>query len=158
EPRSPYKGLRPFTQADAVDFFGRERLVEELIQRVHEMTGPEQLKSAQERLLTVLEPSGSGKSSVVLAGLLPQLQQGKVLGSQQWVFLPPMMPGNHPLESLALTLAPHLSSSLGARLREALLDKAASALHRLALEIIQDPAQKVILCIDQFEEIFASTA
>src|SRR5262245_37887934 len=63
-PRNPYKGLRPFRQDDRGDFFGREALVKELLAAL------EQAGTKNERLLAVVGPSGSGKSSVVMAGLL----------------------------------------------------------------------------------------
>jgi DNA-binding SARP family transcriptional activator len=63
EIRNPYKGLHAFIEADAEDFFGREQLVGELVARV-----------ADERFLAVVGPSGSGKSSVVLAGLVPEIR------------------------------------------------------------------------------------
>ena len=68
---NPYKGLRAFEEGDAVDFFGREELVEELIKRVE-----------QTRFLAVVGPSGSGKSSVVRAGLIPALRRGAIAGSE----------------------------------------------------------------------------
>jgi WD40 repeat protein/tRNA A-37 threonylcarbamoyl transferase component Bud32 len=153
EPRSPYKGLRAFTQADAPDFFGREPLIEELIQQARRIARPGQPGIAPARLLAVIGPSGSGKSSVVLAGLLPQLQQGALPGSQHWVYLSPMVPGAHPLEALAFTLAPHLPTGLREHLREELVHEGASGLHRLASQA----GQKVVLVIDQFEEVFTMT-
>jgi len=75
EPGNPYKGLRAFTQKDAADFFGRDRLIEELVERVKSMLTSGQPGTPTVRLLAVIGPSGSGKSSVVMAGLLPQLQR-----------------------------------------------------------------------------------
>ena len=66
---NPYKGLRAFQQADADDFFGRESLVAQLLNRLKD-TG------SSSRFLAVVGPSGSGKSSVVRAGLLPALRRG----------------------------------------------------------------------------------
>jgi serine/threonine protein kinase len=94
EPRNPYKGLRAFTQADAADFFGHDTLSQELLDRVKEAS------TSNARLLTVIGPSGSGKSSVVMAGLLPRLQRGTLPTSQHWVYLEPMLPGTHPRASL----------------------------------------------------------
>jgi len=118
EPRNPYKGLRAFTQKDATDFFGRDRLIEELVERVKSMLTSGQPGTPTVRLLAVIGPSGSGKSSVVMAGLLPQLQRGALPGSQQWVYLEPMVPGTHPLEALALTLAPRFPDRSVKTLRE----------------------------------------
>jgi serine/threonine protein kinase len=63
---NPYKGLRAFDEADALDFFGREALVERLLNH---------MKKA--RFLAVVGPSGSGKSSVVKAGVIPMLRKGR---------------------------------------------------------------------------------
>lgn len=75
QPRNPYKGLQSFTARDAGDFFGREAFIDELARTVEQMLVQEKKGNPAGRLLAVLGASGSGKSSVVLAGLLPQLQQ-----------------------------------------------------------------------------------
>jgi WD40 repeat protein/DNA-binding SARP family transcriptional activator len=84
----PFKGLASFEAVDAGYFFGRERLVAELVARL--VGAP---------LLGVVGPSGSGKSSVVQAGLLPALADGVLPGSQEWRQLL-MRPGEHPLREL----------------------------------------------------------
>jgi WD40 repeat protein/DNA-binding SARP family transcriptional activator len=84
----PFKGLAPFEVADAEYYFGRERLVAELVARL--VGAP---------LLGVVGPSGSGKSSVVRAGLLPALASGVLPGSQDWAQVL-MRPGEHPMEEL----------------------------------------------------------
>ena len=66
---NPYKGLRSFDAVDAVDFFGRERLVERLIARLGG-------SGTRGRFIAVVGPSGSGKSSAVKAGLLPAIRRG----------------------------------------------------------------------------------
>ncbi len=157
EPRNPYKGLRAFTQKDATDFFGRDRLIEELLERVKSMLTSGQPGTPTVRLLAVIGPSGSGKSSVVMAGLLPQLQRGALPGSQQWVYLEPMVPGTHPLEALALTLAPHFPNRSVKTLREDLEEESARGLHLLTTQLVKAPGQKVVLLIDQFEELFTLT-
>jgi hypothetical protein len=63
EPRNPYKGLRAFREDDAGGFFGRETLIEALVKALGE-------RMDKDRLLAVIGPSGSGKSSVVMAGVL----------------------------------------------------------------------------------------
>ncbi len=68
---NPYKGLRAFEEGDALDFFGREELVEELIKRL-----------PHTRFLAVVGPSGSGKSSVVRAGLIPAIRRGAIAGPE----------------------------------------------------------------------------
>ena len=108
-PRNPYKGLHAFTEHDARDFFGRDTLINELTTAVETALTRESKDGQQARLLTVvLGPSGSGKSSVVMAGLLPCLRDGRVLNSKEWVYLDPVFPGAHPLEALAVSLAKQL--------------------------------------------------
>jgi serine/threonine protein kinase len=157
EPRNPYKGLRAFTKDDASDFFGRDALIAELTGKVKEMLIPEQPGMHAARVLAVIGPSGSGKSSVVMAGLLPRLQQGALPGSEQWIYLEPMVPGSHPLEALTLTLAPHFSDKSLKSLREDLEDDSARGLHLLAAQLSRKPEQKVVLLVDQFEELFTQT-
>ncbi len=157
EPRNPYKGLRAFTQDDATDFFGRERLVAELVDSVQERLRSAKSGSPAVRLLAVIGPSGSGKSSVVMAGLLPRLQQNALPGSAEWVYLSPMVPGVYPLETLALTLAPHLPDRSLKSLREDLEDDSARGLHLLATHLVQGSEKKVVLFIDQFEAVFNLT-
>jgi DNA-binding XRE family transcriptional regulator len=75
-PRAPYVGLSTYQEDDAALFFGREALVATLVDHVRD-----------QRLLVVLGPSGSGKSSVVLAGLLPALKHGALPGSERWTYI-----------------------------------------------------------------------
>jgi WD40 repeat protein/class 3 adenylate cyclase len=75
----PYKGLEPFQPDDADLFFGREELVAELVGRLEEAP-----------LLAVVGPSGSGKSSLVRAGIVPRLELGTTV----------LTPGEHPLDAL----------------------------------------------------------
>src|SRR3989304_5675299 len=76
---NPYKGLRAFNELDAVDFFGRETLTQQLLARLGE-------GGDLARFLAVAGPSGSGKSSVVKAGLIPALRGGGLAGSGDWGF------------------------------------------------------------------------
>ena len=89
----PYKGLASYDVDDASYFFGRERLVAELVARL--VGAP---------LLGVVGPSGSGKSSVLRAGLLPAFAGGVLPGSEDWRQLL-IRPGAHPMRALAGALA-----------------------------------------------------
>jgi WD40 repeat protein/DNA-binding SARP family transcriptional activator len=89
----PFKGLASFDVADAEYFFGREKLVAELVARV-----------VGARLLGIVGPSGSGKSSVMRAGLLPALASGVLPGSDTWKRVL-IRPGEHPLRELTDALA-----------------------------------------------------
>jgi WD40 repeat protein/DNA-binding SARP family transcriptional activator len=85
----PFKGLASFEISDAPYFFGRERLVAQLVARL--VGAP---------LLAVVGPSGSGKSSVLRAGLLPALAGGVLPGSEGWGQIV-IRPGEHPLQELS---------------------------------------------------------
>ena len=161
QPRNPYKGLRPFTQRDAADFFGCESVVEKVVELVNSLVTEQPARSST-RLLTILGPSGAGKSSLVMAGLLPQLQRGMLPGSDAWLSLDPMVPGKHPLESLVLTLAAHLPERSFSSIREDLEDEAGRGLHQLCMHLLtihrrEQPGARVILLVDQFEELFTQT-
>jgi WD40 repeat protein/DNA-binding SARP family transcriptional activator len=84
----PFKGLASFDVDDAGVFFGRERLVAEMVAR---LTGAP--------LVGIIGPSGSGKSSALRAGLLPALAAGMLPGSEHWA-LALLRPGKHPLRAL----------------------------------------------------------
>src|SRR5688572_12765639 len=75
----PYVGLDTFRELNHSVFFGRVQLVNELIRKLKDV-----------RLLAVLGSSGSGKSSVVRAGLIPALKNGALAGSVEWNYFPPM--------------------------------------------------------------------
>ena len=144
ELRNPYKGLRSFLEADAADFFGRETLVRRLVERVAER-GP------GTRFLCVVGPSGSGKSSVVRAGLVPALRRGAVPGSEHW-FVAELVPGAHPmrqLESALLGIAVDPPPSL---LEE--LERDELGLVRAVDRVLPDPNADLLIVLDQLEEVF----
>jgi TIR domain/Trypsin-like peptidase domain len=157
EARNPYKGLRAFTGDDAHDFFGRDRLIYELIATLEGALASEEKNEPCTRLLAVVGASGSGKSSVVMAGLLPRLQEGRLPGSEKWVYLDPIVPGVRPIETLTLALSEHLPDTSLKAIREDLEDDTARGLHLLATKLTKRPGNKVVLLVDQFEELFTQT-
>lgn len=156
EPRNPYKGLRAFTPNDRADFFGRESIVQELLDLLKRMVNSPQIKEPEPRFLAVVGPSGSGKSSVVMAGLLPKLQDGVLLGSEEWIYLDSMVPGKQPLESLMQVLAARFPEKAPQAGREVLMKEGGFGLHQLGLALVKRPETHVVLIIDQFEELFSS--
>jgi WD40 repeat protein len=122
----PFKGLASFEPADADYFFGRERLVAELVARL-----------VGARFLGIVGPSGSGKSSVLRAGLLPALAEGVLPGSERWrrVLL---RPGERPLDELRRALVS------GAR------DPVVEALDAMPAN------ERLLLAVDQLEELFTA--
>lgn len=156
-PRNPYKGLRAFHQEDAQDFFGRDQLIQEMIGHLRHLVTKAEEQAAMACFLAVIGPSGCGKSSVVQAGLLPYLQAGALTNSEKWIYLAPITPGKHPIAALATALSKYISTSTTEALCEQLNKPAARGLHKLAMQIAAQPATKVALVIDQFEELFTQT-
>ncbi len=152
QPRNLYKGLRAFQGKDFQDFFGRGHFTQQLIQSLHHLLKPEQQEKLLPRLVTVIGPSGSGKSSIIMAGLLPRLQQGALLESQNWIYL---NPGEHPLEALTLALSSQFPARSLSSIREDLND--IRALHFLMTSLMKQKETRVVLFIDQFEELFTQT-
>lgn len=117
EENNPYRGLKSFEERHADFFFGRQKLVEELSDRLTESQCP---------LTVVLGTSGSGKSSLVKAGLLPHLRQKreKEQQAQLWYIFVPMRPGASPFIELARVLLPLANSNLITKLDQvSFLDK-----------------------------------
>jgi len=176
-PRNPYKGLHPFQRKDAGDFFGREQCIDTLVQSLREVLFAAPSEQPAPRFLAVIGPHRSGKSSVVRAGLLPQLEQGRLPGSQGWIYLKPMTPGPHPLEALTLALSEHFPERSLSSLREELEDirglhrlaalllackdterlESIPGVHQLSPASLPRPDTKILLFIDQFEELFTQT-
>jgi len=122
----PFKGLASFEPVDADYFFGRERLIAELVARL-----------VGASCLAIFGPSGSGKSSVLRAGLLPALAGGVLPGSEGWRRLL-LRPGERPLEELRRVLVS------GAK------DPLAEALDALPT------GARLLLAVDQLEELFTA--
>jgi WD40 repeat protein/DNA-binding SARP family transcriptional activator/tRNA A-37 threonylcarbamoyl transferase component Bud32 len=144
EPRNPYKGLRPFQEADAADFSGRTRATQQLLARMAD-------DGQQARLLAVVGPSGSGKSSLVRAGLLPALRDGGLPGSAGW-FVVELLPGAHPFEELEaalLRIAVNPPSSLLAQ-----LERDEHGLRWAAERVLPAGDAELLVVVDQFEELF----
>ncbi|MCO5192392.1 MAG: protein kinase [Anaerolineae bacterium] len=142
---NPYKGLRAFQESDAETFFGRTALTNQLLDQL-----------ADANFLAVVGPSGSGKSSVVKAGLLPALRSGAIDGADAW-FITEMVPGTRPLEELEAALM-RVAVDPPASLIEP-LEKDERGLVRILKRILPPEsnagrAATLLLVIDQFEELF----
>ncbi len=142
---NPYKGLEAFQEKDAPLFFGRERVIQELAETVE--TQP---------FVAVIGASGSGKSSVVLAGLIPHLK-----ASGRWL-IRDFRPKDDPFYNLSLSLIPLLYKDRLEQLEKirelpGKLQQAKIGLTDIIRLIAQEhPQQKLLLFADQFEELFTA--
>ncbi|MGH8946308.1 MAG: hypothetical protein ACRDVL_09165, partial [Acidimicrobiia bacterium] len=141
--RNPYKGLRSFQEVDAQDFFGRDALIDRLVEAV-----------GAHRLVAVVGPSGSGKSSVVRAGLIPALRAGALSSFRDWL-VTDMFPGAYPFEELEAALLRVAVERPGGLLDELRNDE--RGLLRVAKQILPHDDSELLLMIDQFEELFSLT-
>ena len=147
----PFQGLQYYDEKDADRFFGRETLIAKIVGRL-----------ANSRFLTVIGASGSGKSSVVRAGVIPALRRGERLtdgslpptDSGQWD-IRILTPSAHPLDALAASLTRESESVSAATALRADLAQEPQALSLIARRLLaQNGKKRLMLVIDQFEEIF----
>lgn len=160
----PYRGLEFFDEAHAEYFFGREDLTDQLIEKLR-----------SDKFVAVVGASGSGKSSLVRAGLIRELRKGqKFSGSDRWR-IKLITPTEHPLKSLAAAFIDSEASDLERaeqlRRAETFLQNGGEGLAQLAQAttkrdiggestLIQLPGveprspARLLLVIDQFEEVF----
>ncbi len=152
--RSPYPGLRAFDESYAAVFFGRDRQIDQLRQLVDPPS-----RSREGAIIPVLGPSGSGKSSLVRAGLVPALRV-----TPDWVITDPWTPSDVPLAEMSLALA-HAAKLNGAELdadrcQELLTSAGGMADYvRELREAGQGSADtKVLVVVDQAEELVTMTS
>ena len=140
---NPYKGLRAFDESDAVDFYGRDDLVADVLARLDPEDG-------RGRLVLVVGGSGSGKSSLVRAGLLPRVRRGAVPGSDRW-FVTTMLPGASPFKELAEGLRRVAVVDTDGLYDE--LASGAAGVDGVLRRLLPDGGQ-LLLVVDQLEELF----
>lgn len=147
--RPPYPGLEPFAPEDAAVFFGREREIDRLLALLQPT-----LQRSSGRFVAIVGPSGSGKSSLLHAGLLPRLQRLE----QRWLLIPAIVPGARPTDALAHGLARSLGAhdcERSAAEVKASLEHGAPALVELAHELARLSGNRpsVLVVVDQAEEL-----
>ncbi|MBW4511122.1 MAG: myosin kinase [Scytonematopsis contorta HA4267-MV1] len=159
-PDNPYQGLSAFSEKEAAFFFGRETVISDLV-----------AAAKTKSLLPVIGASGSGKSSVVFAGLVPRLKE-----ELENVAVIDFRPGNNPVENLAIALNKHCNkhfsqpgeeqaeleertSILAAQveLEEQLHDDETKLCHFIENLINTSKYNRLLLVIDQFEELYTLT-
>jgi hypothetical protein len=144
----PYRGLESFQVQDAALFFGRERLTDELLATVRAGAGAGEAG----RMVAVVGPSGSGKSSLVRAGLVPAWSGDEAAGAPRPYSV--LTPGDRPLHRLAAALA--AATAAGEEgpddpepIERSLRDDPAVAAELMA-------GRNHLVVVDQFEEVFSS--
>jgi len=150
---APYRGLQFFRQTDAGLFFGRESLTASLVARLDPSRG--------NQFLAVVGGSGSGKSSIVRAGLIAALRRGEPLAdgtsppsaSATWL-VRVITPTAQPLVSLASNLS---ATGQPATAVTAIVDDLRHDAHRICQHLrhlVSPPSKHILLVVDQFEELF----
>ncbi|MFN7927193.1 MAG: hypothetical protein U0Y68_04475 [Blastocatellia bacterium] len=146
---NPFPGLRPFEFDESHLFFGRDGQSERVLRKL-----------SATRFVTIVGTSGSGKSSLARAGLLPELFGGTMVSAGSNWRVAILRPGNHPIRNLALAL--NEEGAFGAadpdKLQAAITE---STLRRSSLGLIEavrqaglQPDENLLVLVDQFEEIF----
>jgi uncharacterized caspase-like protein/energy-coupling factor transporter ATP-binding protein EcfA2 len=137
----PYMGLQAFGAQDATFFYGRADLTQQLIQAIQ-----------SQNFIAVVGASGSGKSSVVQAGLVAQLHRGTLIPDSDRWWIHSLRPGAEPLQNLAKVMAQY--SDATAAECEGLLHLGGMGFVRW---LRQQPQPQIVLILDQFEELFTLT-
>ena len=142
---NPYRGLESFEEEHSELYFGREKWVQKLAEEV----------ISSHALTIVLGASGTGKSSLVKAGLLPYLRRSE---AHQFCILEPMRPGETPLTALAQVCVPLMNEADGDRAKINSLSQRFHTDTEALASIVETwskvhPQTKVLLVVDQFEEL-----
>lgn len=146
---NPFPGLRPFSTEESHLFFGREGQSEEVLKNLSE-----------NRFVAVMGASGSGKSSLILSGLIPTLNDGLISDSgNKWQIIH-FQPGSDPIKNLAVSLA-QLNEKSGNEEGETKQEIISSILGESSLGLVEavkkqrkESSDNYFILIDQFEELF----
>ena len=143
---NPFPGLRPFAPEESDLFFGRTGESEEVMQKL-----------LNNRFITVIGASGSGKSSLIYCGVLPRVRKVEAIESKAWKIIS-FRPGNDPFGNLADAMTDSLDSSGGKNeVRDKIIRKMTQSpegITEVVREQFSDNGAKVLLVVDQFEELF----
>jgi WD40 repeat protein len=150
ERRAPFPGLASFLKEDAAVYFGREQEITDLLGLLRECRAP-----SRTRLVVIQGASGTGKSSLLRAGVLPRLERDP----DQWIIVPPVRPYSDPLASLAEALSATSGGSLpvppiGDAQTSAWISWIRDSVSALRVKA-QHLDATVLLSIDQLEEVLA---
>jgi hypothetical protein len=152
---NPFVGLRPYEADESFLFFGRDKQITELLQKLYTT-----------RFIGVVGSSGCGKSSLIKAGLIPKLQAGFLTEERDHWMIASMRPGGDPVYFLAESLNESFSSlqiSIKDRLQNSgftslkdITEKGVYALIDSMAPIFENNRNNLLLLVDQFEELFTT--
>ncbi len=143
---NPFVGLRPFESRDSLYYFGRRQQTRALLQQLH-----------ANRFVAVIGSSGCGKSSLVRAGLIPNLEAGFVVQDRDLWQIATFKPGDAPLANLARTLASVVEANepaAAAEWTQTIQRRGAPALVERLSTILDREDSNLLIVVDQFEELF----
>ena len=148
--RAPYPGLAAFDEEDAAIYFGRDDEIRRMIELLRSSR-----THGQPRLIALLGASGSGKSSLLRAGVLPRLKRD----GAAWVVVPPFRPSHRPIRALARALASALGAPEQVDALEQGLNTDPSAILETTAERLRIQAERleatILISVDQAEEMFS---
>jgi WD40 repeat protein/energy-coupling factor transporter ATP-binding protein EcfA2 len=144
---NPFVGLRPFESRDSLYYFGRGEQTKALLRQLH-----------QTRFLAVVGSSGSGKSSLIRAGLIPNLEAGFLVQDRDLWKIATMKPGDSPLHNMAMALVKgiggdHSTGSIDTLLEMMRAQGALGVIDQIQGSLARAEAN-LLLLVDQFEELF----
>ena len=145
-PSNPFVGLRPYESNESLLFFGRQQQTTDLLQRLHLYN-----------FVAVTGGSGSGKSSIVRAGLIPMLKAGYLVNDRDHWLVCIMKPGTNPLYNFVAELlnqAPQLQAEYTPVLLQQKIQLEGINAVVEVLQLVFDANNNVLIVVDQFEEIF----
>ena len=155
---NPYRGLLAFQETDGDRFFGRDQQIKDLWDKFRSLHEDE----SATRLLTIYGPSGSGKSSLARAGLIPELARRPLPGRDR-ARVAVLVPGSHPLDALATVLARIATNDLApvaktrefaTELNQTNSEEVYDGLRRIADALPEIETSPLIVLVDQLEEVF----
>lgn len=151
---NPFVGLRPYESTDSLYYFGRNTQTKTLLRKLH-----------QHRFVAVVGSSGSGKSSLIRAGLIPQLQAGFLVQQRDQWYIANMKPGEAPPLSLLISLATSLPAPQAETQEQQTADAVSATLENIQTQgsqalldylspYLQNTDSNLFILVDQFEELF----
>ncbi len=143
---NPFPGLRPFTSAECDWFFGRDVEMEEI-----------HTKLLRNRFVTLIGPPGCGKTSLINCGVVPMVRHHHLDEGSEWrvIFF---RPGNDPIGNLARAVADEAVAAgkytADWKIIQSELFDNPDGISAVLRKIVSKPGEKILLVIDQFEELF----